>query len=87
MDPMQRFTNACADKYDAGIKEHREGDPTRPFQGNVFSEYAAEQLDSANYLLEMLLTQRISQAEYDHGMQLHFQAWWWVKQRQTGETL
>lgn len=78
-DPMLIFHRECEEKYARGVVEHRGGDRTRPFVGDVFDEYCQEQLDSVNYLYDALLRGAISQEVFEYGFQRHFEMWWWGK--------
>lgn len=40
-------------KYEAGVLEHRGGDPNAPFNGDIVQEVYAETLDISNYAEEM----------------------------------
>lgn len=81
IDPKEAFHRACIQKYHRGIMEHRGGDHSLPFSGELFQEYRDEQLDSVNYLFDMLSQGKISEAEYDYAFNLHFSAWWWARER------
>ena len=87
MEPDQLFLHRRIEKYRRGIDEHRGGDVTQPFAGDLFEEYAQEQLDSANYVDEMAERGMISREEADYALAEHFKNWWWAVCRQTGETL
>ena len=78
-DPMSSFIQECRAKDAKGCIEHRNGDTSAPFVGDLCDEYEQEQTDSANYLLRMLDRGDISYAEYSLGLQRHMEAWWWSK--------
>lgn len=81
LDPKIQFQRECQQKYLRGLWEHREGDASRPFNGDLSEEYCQEQLDSVNYLFEKLQTGVISQAEFDYAFETHFELWWWARSR------
>lgn len=57
MDVMTRdFEDLCREKYDRGIKEHRNGDATAPFKGEILKEVCEELADIPNYLREDMAT-------------------------------
>jgi len=76
IDPMQAFIQAAWTKY---INGRRKYGPE--WQGqHPANEYLEEQLDSKSYLDWLHERRLISRAEYDEGVRLHFQAWWWMNQ-------
>lgn len=78
LDPFVAFQEAAAQKEQRGIVEHRNGDSSRPFSGDVLEEYADEQLDSVNYLTKMLTDRIISNEEFRLAASRHLDCWSWI---------
>jgi hypothetical protein len=77
-DPKTAFIEAAATKEQHGVLEHRGGDASLPFSGNIYDEYEDEQLDSFNYLVRMHTTKIISDEEFKKAFELHLDCWFWM---------
>ena len=67
-----------AAKEKRGCLEHRGGDANLPFNGNLFSEYEDEQLDSFNYLVRLHGEKTISDEEFKKAFEMHLDCWFWM---------
>lgn len=77
-DPMQAFKEAAEAKERRGVLEHRGGDASLPFNGNLFDEYEDEQLDSFNFLVRLHTDGTIADDEFRHGAEQHMNSWFWM---------
>ena len=77
-DPRAAFIEAAERKEKSGVLEHRGGDATLPFHGNLFDEYEDEQLDSFNYLVRMHATKVIGDEEFKKAFEMHLDCWLWM---------
>lgn len=75
-EDLQTFEHLCREKYVKGILAYRGGDASLPFNGDLKSEYSEEQIDSVNYLRDMLFEGEITEEVFKYLYKLHFEAWW-----------
>lgn len=80
-DWLERFQEEAQAKHKRGVDEYRHGDESIPFDGDLLVEYCAEQLDSVNYLFQMMLDGKIPAPVYEEAFRMHFQLWWMVQER------
>lgn len=77
-DPIFVFREEAERKFWQGVDEHRGGDATRPFNGDLLSEFENECLDQYNYAVELtaegVFTNEVLREVEKHAFNLWFLA-------------
>lgn len=76
-----KFVDAARRKFIKGVEEHRGGDFSQPFRGNLWTEFQDEMLDAHNYVAELRQGGHIDRDEYLHISKALTEFWSWAENR------